>query len=75
MLDAALGSDFTWKEQITLAAACKLVFLFRFNRYFIPNQLLTLNKAKIRPCLEYGSHLWRGTSKDSLVRCNSEENN
>ena len=27
--------------------------------------LLTLYKSQIRPCLEYGSHLWRGASKYS----------
>ena len=28
---------------------------------------LTLYKAEIRPCLEYGFHLWRGASKHSLT--------
>ena len=34
---------------------------------FHPSSLLTLYKAQIRPYLEYGSHLWRGTSKHSLA--------
>ena len=29
--------------------------------------LLTLNKAQIRPSIEYGSHLWGGASKHSLA--------
>ena len=29
--------------------------------------LVTLYKAQIRPCLEYGSHLWRGASQYSLA--------
>ena len=29
----------------------------RSRRYFTPSSLLTLDKAQIRPCLEYGSHL------------------
>ena len=29
--------------------------------------MYTLYKAQIRPCLEYGSHLWRGASKYSLA--------
>ena len=33
----------------------------------IQESLLTLYKAQIRPCLEYGSHLWRGASKYSLA--------
>ena len=34
---------------------------------YTPSQLLTLYKAQFHPCLEYGSHLWRGASKHSLV--------
>ena len=41
--------------------------LFRSRRYFTPSSLLTLYKAQIRPCLEYGSHLWRGASNHSLA--------
>ena len=41
--------------------------LFRSRRYFTPRSLLTLYKARIRPCLEYGSHLWRGVSKHFLA--------
>ena len=33
--------------------------------------LLTLYKAQIRPCLEYGSHLWRGASKHSFATLNA----
>ena len=41
--------------------------LFRSRRYFTLSSLLTLYKAQIRPCLEYGFHLWRGASKHSLA--------
>ena len=37
------------------------------NSFFTPLHLLTVYKAQIRPCLEYGSHLWRGASKYSLT--------
>ena len=70
MLGVTLGSDLSWNDHITTtakAAACKLGLLFRSRRYFIPSSLLTLFKAQIRPCLEYGSHLWRGASKHSLA--------
>ena len=56
----AQGSDLSWKDHISTtakAAACKLGLLFRSRRYFTPSSLLTLYKAQIRPCLEYGSHL------------------
>ena len=32
-----------------------------------PDSFLHLYKAQIRPCLEYGSHLWREPSKHSLA--------
>ena len=49
------------------SAATKIGFLFRYKRFFTPLHLLTLYKAQIRPCLEYGSHLWRRASKYSLA--------
>ena len=70
MLGVTLGSDHSWSDPISTtakAAARKLGLLFRSRRYFTPSQLLTLYKAQIRPCLEYGSHLWRGASKHSLA--------
>ena len=57
----------TFFKVIAKAAACKLGLLFRSRRYFTPSSLLTLYKAQIRPCLEYGNHLWRGASKHSLA--------
>ena len=59
-----------WNDHISTAAkaaARKLGLLFRSRRYYTPSQLLTLYKAQIRPCLVYGSHLWRGASKHSLA--------
>ena len=70
MLGVTLGSDLSWNDHFTTtakAAACKLGLLFRSRRYFTPSSLLRLYKAQIRPCLEYGSHLWRGASKHSLA--------
>ena len=70
MLGVTLGSDLSWNDHISTtakAAACKLGLLFRSRRYFTPSSLLTLYKAQNRPCLECGSHLWRGASKHSLA--------
>ena len=71
MLGVTRGSDLSLNDHILTtakAAACKLGLLFRSRRYFTPSSLLlTLYKAQIRPCLEYGSHLWRGASKHSLA--------
>ena len=70
MLGVTLGSDLSWNDHISTtakAAARKLGLLFRSRRCYTPSQLLMLYKAQIRPCLEYGSHLWRGASKHSLA--------
>ena len=66
MLGVSVASDLSWNEHIS-SAARKIAFLFRSKRFFTPLHLLTLYKARIRPCLEYGSHLWRGASKYSLA--------
>ena len=58
----------------TFFAARKLRLLFRSKRYYTPRQLLTLYIAQIRPCLEYGSHLWRGASKHSLATLDAIQN-
>ena len=70
MLGVTLGSDLSWNDHISTTvkvAARKLGLLFKSRRYYTPSQLLTLYKAQIRPCLEYGSHLWRGASKYSVA--------
>ena len=74
MLGVTLGSDLSWNDHISTAAkaaARKLGILFGSRRYFTPSQLLTLYTAQIRPCLENGSHLWRGASKHSLATLDS----
>ena len=48
------------------AAASKLGFLFRTRRFFI-FMYPTLYNTQIRPCLEYGSPLWRGAFKHSFT--------
>ena len=70
MLGVTLDSDLSWNDHVTTtakAAACKLGLLFRSRRYFTPSSLLTLFKAQIPPCLEYGSHQWRGAPKHFLA--------
>ena len=54
-------------SSVAKSAAKKIGFLFRSKRFFMPLHLLTLYKAQLRPCLEYGSHLCRGASKYSLA--------
>ena len=60
MLGVSVASDLSWNEHISSvakSAARKIGFLFRSKRFFTPLHLLTLYKAQIRPCLEYGSRL------------------
>ena len=54
-------------SSVAKSAARRSGFLFRSKRFFATLHLLTLYKAQTRPCLEYGSHLWRGASKYSLA--------
>ena len=79
MLGVFVASDLSRNEHIfsvAKSAARKIGFLFRSNRFFTPLHLLTLNKAHttIRPCLEYGSHLWRGASKYFLATMDAIQN-
>ena len=76
ILSVTLGPGLSWNDHISTtvkAVACKLGLLFRSRRYFTPSSLLTLYEAQIRPCLEYGSHQWRGASNHT--GCNSEASN
>ncbi|MPC40568.1 hypothetical protein E2C01_034129 [Portunus trituberculatus] len=36
--------------------------LRRLRQFFSPLQLLTLYKGLIRPCMEYSSQVWRGST-------------
>nr|CAH7768603.1 unnamed protein product [Callosobruchus chinensis] len=44
----------------------KLGYLFRARKYFSSSKLHTLNKAQIRPSLEYCSHVWGATAPTTL---------
>ena len=62
MLGVTLGSDLSWNDHISTiakAAARKL----GLDAVILPVNFLYC----ISPCLEYGSHLWRGSSKHSLA--------
>ena len=68
-LGLSISSNLTWKlhiHSIAKHAYQKLGFLSRARGYFSPSLLLTVYKAKIRPSLEYCSHVWGGSPKSSL---------
>nr|CAH7730706.1 unnamed protein product [Callosobruchus chinensis]CAH7750787.1 unnamed protein product [Callosobruchus chinensis] len=60
-----------WYEQVSsiaTAAGKKLGYLSRARKYFSPSNLLTLCKARIRPSLEYCSHIWRAAAPTTLSK-------
>ncbi|ORD92879.1 hypothetical protein ECANGB1_2401, partial [Enterospora canceri] len=62
--------NLNWKFHIsTLAksASKKLGVLWRLRPFFSPSQLLALYRGLIRPCMEYGSHVWGGSTHTALL--------
>ena len=69
-----LGLSFTknlnWKLHISSlakTASKKLGVLWRLRQHFSPPQLLTLYRGLIRPCMEYASHIWGGSTHTALL--------
>ena len=69
-----LGLSFTknlnWKTHISSlakTASMKLGVLCRLHQFFSPYQLLTLYRGLIRPCMEYASHVWGGSTHTALL--------
>ena len=69
-----LGLSFTknlnWKLHISSlakSASMKLGVLWRLRQFFSPPQLLSLYRGLIRPCMEYASHVWGGSTHTALL--------
>ena len=69
-----LGLSFTknlnWKSHISSlakSASQKLGVLWRLGNYFSPPQKLSLYRGLIRPCMEYASHVWGGSTHTKLL--------
>src|ERR1700755_706272 len=41
--------------------------LRRLQNYFTPPQLLALYRDVVRPCMEYASHIWGGSTHTALL--------
>ena len=52
---------------VAKVASKKLGILFRLREFFSSEQLLQLYKGLIRPCMEYCSHIWRGSGSTHLL--------
>ena len=70
LLGLTISSNLSWKphiQQIAKSASAKLGILFRCRPFFTSEQLLRIYKGLIRPCLEYCSHVWGGSSSTYLL--------
>ena len=70
ILGLQITSNLSWKahiDQIAKSASRKLGVLFRCRRYFSSEQMLKLYVGLIRPCLEYCSHVWGGSSSACIL--------
>jgi hypothetical protein len=65
VLGISITQSLSWRAHILLmvgAAVRKLGALFRTAQFFTARQLAGIYKSNIRPCLEYCSHIWGGSS-------------
>jgi hypothetical protein len=65
VLGISITQSLSWRLHILSmveAAARKLGALFRTAQFFTAKQLAGIYKSNIRPCLEYCSHIWGGSS-------------
>ncbi|CAH2210118.1 jg14194 [Pararge aegeria aegeria] len=60
-----MDKDYTF-DQEPIRINCWINDLSQGQRYFTPEQLLTLYQAQVRSCMEYCSHLWDGSAKYQL---------
>ncbi len=70
ILGLSLSNDLNWKFHISSlakSASAKLDVLYRLQQHFSPSQMLTIYKGLVRPCMEYASHIWGGSTHTALL--------
>ena len=70
MLGISITSTFSWKPHIVnlaKSASQKLGMLYRCRDYFTPEQLLSIYRGLIRPCMEYCSHIFNSSTSTYLL--------
>ena len=70
ILGVTFSSDLTWKDHITNLAKLgsrRLGALRRLSGFFNPSQLLSVYRGLVRPCVEYNSHIWGGSTHSVLL--------
>ena len=71
ILGVSFSSDLSWKDHITTlakTASQKLGVLNRLRRFFTPAQFLALYRGTVRPCIEYCSHVWGGSTHTKFLK-------
>ena len=54
-------------SSIAKSASSRLGVLYRLQHFFTPQQMLTIYKGLVRPCMEYASHVWGGSTHTALL--------
>jgi hypothetical protein len=70
ILGLTFNSSMSWFSHISnlaRSASKKISALFKVRQYFTDEQLLAIYKGYIRPCIEYCSHVWGGSSATRLL--------
>src|ERR1044072_6321218 len=70
ILGVSFSRDLSWKDHITSLskqASKRLGVLRRLQYFFTPPQLLALYRGVVRPCMEYASHIWGGSTHTALL--------
>ncbi|KAL7629919.1 UNVERIFIED_CONTAM: hypothetical protein RMT77_019962 [Armadillidium vulgare] len=70
ILGVSFSRDLSWKDPITSLskqASKRLGVLRRLQHFFTPPQLLALYRGVVRPCMEYASHIWGGSTHTALL--------
>ncbi|KAL7630252.1 UNVERIFIED_CONTAM: hypothetical protein RMT77_019605 [Armadillidium vulgare] len=70
ILGVSFSRDLSWKDHITSLskqASKRLGVLRRLHSFFTPPQLLALYRGVVRPCMEYASHIWGGSTHTAIL--------
>ena len=70
ILGVSFSRDLSYKDHIvslTKQASKRLGVLRRLQNFFTPPQLLALYRGVVRPCMEYASHIWGGSTHTALL--------
>ncbi|KAL7630134.1 UNVERIFIED_CONTAM: hypothetical protein RMT77_019727 [Armadillidium vulgare] len=71
ILGVSFSRDLSWKDHITSLskqASKRLGVLRHLRSFFMPPQLLALYRGVVRPCMEYASQSWGGSTHTALLK-------